>query len=103
MPLNVLGSNGAIEALARHIEERHSKDPNYPWIFARRENDGPVLCGDEADLTEQQHRILIEVTKRYPDLAFVTGEVDRDEDTRELISANLVRYAKGRSPLCQHA
>lgn len=96
MPLNVLGSDDTIDALARDVEERRSKDPSYPWWFEVRESDGPVLCGDEADLTEEQHRILIELTKRHREVAFVTAHVDLDDDTRKLVSAKLLRYSKGR-------
>lgn len=64
MPLNVLGSDDTIDALARDVEERRSKDPSFPWRFEVRENDGPVLSGDEADLTEEQHRNLIDTRQR---------------------------------------
>jgi len=96
MPLNVLGSDEAIDALARDVEERRSKDPSYPWWFEVRENDGAVLCGDEKDLTQEQERILIELTKRHREVAFVTGHVDLDNDTRKLVNAYLLRYSKGR-------
>jgi len=46
--------------------------------------------------TEQQHRMLIELTKRHPEVAFVTGHVDLDDNTGKLVSANLLRYSKGR-------
>lgn len=96
MPLNVLGQDDAIDALARDVEERRSKDPSFPWRFEVRASDGPVLSGDEADLTQEQHRLLIELTKRHPEVAFVTAHVDLDDNTKKLVSAKLLRYSKGR-------
>lgn len=96
MSFNVVGSDGAVAVLVREVEERRSKDASYPWRFEVDENEGPVLRGDEDDLTERRHRTLIELTKRHPDIMLVTGRVDRDNDTGRLISVDLLRYSRGR-------
>ncbi|MBX3214332.1 MAG: hypothetical protein KF850_20020 [Labilithrix sp.] len=95
MSFNVVGSDGAVAVLVREVEERRLKDASYPWRFEVDENEGPVLRGDEGDLTERRRRTLIELTKRHPDIVLVTARVDRD-DTGRLISVDLLRYSGGR-------
>lgn len=36
------------------------------------------------------------MTKQHRDVVLVTGEVERDSDTGQLVNADLVRYSKGR-------
>ena len=96
MPLNVLGAEEAVAALACDIETERAKDAGYPWTFEVREGTGPVLCGDEADLTERQHRTLITLTKLHPNVVIVTGQLDLDDSTGKVLNADLLRYAKGR-------
>ncbi len=96
MPFNVVGPKDAIDAVARDIEAERAKDPSYPWRFDVRESDGPALDGDCPDLTERHHRLLIELSKRHPEVVVVTGQVDRDSDTGAVVNADLIRYAKGR-------
>jgi hypothetical protein len=96
MPFNVLGPDEAVDALRRDIEGERAKDPGYTWSFRMHEVEGPILDGDPMFLTKQQHRQLLALSRHHPGLVIVTGQIDRDSDTGETLSVDLLRYAKGR-------
>jgi hypothetical protein len=96
MPFNVVGSDDAVLAVAVEIEAERARDPSYPWTIELHGIEGPVLFGDDDGISERHHRSLIELTKPHSAVVVVTGEVVRDDDTGIVISADLIRYSKGR-------
>jgi hypothetical protein len=56
-----------------------------------------MLVGDDrSDISRPEHRLLLRLTRQHPDVALFTSQVNLNSDTGEIISAELLRYSRGR-------
>lgn len=97
MAFNVVGFDDAVLAFGVEIEDARARDPSYPWQFEIRAGDGAVLFGDDdVELSDRQHGVLLDLTKRHPEVIAITGDIDRDDESGRVVNVDVIRYAKGR-------